>query len=323
MERRKFNKSLGIFSFATLMGCKTTECANKNNVNPNLSSESSDNHSRYQISLAQWSCHRMLQNGQLDNLGFAGFAANLGFTGVEYVSRFLEAGLTDTSYWNKMNEVAKKAEVQQLLIMTDLTGSLGARSKKDRQFAIVEHIPWIYAAKALGCHSIRVNLWGEGTKTEQREKCTESLASLAAIGADYGQNIIVENHGGYSSDAKWLSQIMNDINMPNCGTLPDFGNFCIARESGERWGTPCIEQYDRYLGVEELMPYAKAVSAKSHAFDKQGNESSTNFTKMMKIIHDSDFEGFIGVEWEGDGISETAGIKATKALIERTIAAIK
>ena len=323
MERRKFNKSLGLLSVGALVGCKTTVDTGVPNVDTNPSGNTSENNPRYQLSLAQWSCHRMIQDGKLNNLDFAGFAGNLGFTGVEYVSRFLEAGLTDASYWDKMNEAAEIAKVKQLLIMTDLTGSLGAASMKARQFAIDEHIPWILAAKALGCHSVRVNLWGEGSKNEQRERCTESLARLAGIGDDHGLNIIVENHGGYSSDAKWLSQIMKDIDMPNCGTLPDYGNFCIAREGGERWGTPCIETYDRYLGVEELMPYAKAVSAKSHAFDRRGNELSTNYTKMMEIVHNSGYEGFIGVEWEGDGISEKAGIKATKALLERTIAAVQ
>ncbi len=322
MERRKFNKSLGLLSFGALVGCKTTvdlaetQPGDDTNNTPSLTP-------RYQLSLAQWSCHRMLQSGQLNNLEFAGFAANLGFTGVEYVSQFLEAGLTNPSYWDKMNEAARKANVQQLLIMTDLTGSLGAASNEDRQSAIQEHLPWIEAANALGCHSIRVNLWGEGTKDEQRERCTESLTILAKIAANSGKNIIVENHGGYSSDAKWLTQIIKDINLPNCGTLPDFGNFCIAREGGKKWGAPCIETYDKYIGVGELMPYAKAVSAKSFAFDRRGNELSTNYTKMMNIIHKSGYEGFIGVEWEGAGISETAGIKATKALLERTITAIK
>lgn len=323
MIRRKFNKSLGLLSLGALLGCKTTGGTNGTNEELILPGDKSISHSRYQLSLAQWSCHRMLQGGKLDNLEFAGFAQGLGFTGIEYVSRFLEAGLTDKTYWDKMNAAAEQAEIKQLLIMTDLTGSMGGVSQKDRQFAIEEHIPWLHAAQKLGCHSIRINLWGEGTKKEQREKCTESLAALANIGVEYGQNIIVENHGGYSSDAKWLTQIIKDVNRPNCGTLPDFGNFCIAREGGEKWGAPCIETYDKYLGVEELMPYAKAVSAKAIVFDRRGYELNTNFSKMMKIIHQSDYEGFIGVEWEGESISEVAGIKMTKALLERTIAALK
>ena len=116
---------------------------------------------------------------------------------------------------------------------------------------------------------------------------------------------------------------MEDIDMNNCGTLPDFGNFCVAREGGERWNAPCIEEYDRYKGVEELMPYAKAVSAKSHVFDRKGNEMQTSYSKMMNIVHASTYSGYIGVEWEGDGISETEGIKTTKLLLERTIAKLK
>lgn len=322
MERRKFNKSLGLLSLATLTGC-SAKAIMPSESSAVMSGGKPEMNTRYKLSLAQWSCHRMLNDGTLDNLDFAQYSGDLGFKGVEYVSRFLTPGLEDPSYWDKMNVAAKKANVEQLLIMTDLTGSLGAASGKDRQFAIDEHVPWIMAAKALGCHSIRVNVWGEGTKDEQRERCTESLKTLSKVGADNGINIIVENHGGLSSDAKWLTQVMKDVNMSNCGTLPDFGNFCVAREGGERWGTPCIDEYDRYLGVKELMPYAKAVSAKSHVFDRLGNETNTDYSKMMDIVHASGYEGYVGVEWEGDDISETEGIKATKLLLERTIATLK
>lgn len=321
MKRRKFNKSLGLISLGALAGC-SAKTAMPQDTSINTTGKPEMN-TRYKLSLAQWSCHRMLNDGKMDNLDFAKYSGDLGFKGVEYVSRFLTPGLTDATYWDKMNEAAKRANVEQLLIMTDLTGSLGAASAKDQQFAINEHVPWLVAAQALGCHSIRVNLWGEGTKDEQRERCTESLAKLCKIGTEYGLNVIVENHGGYSSDGKWLTQIMKDINMDNCGTLPDFGNFCVAREGGERWGAPCIEEYDRYLGVTELMPYAKAVSAKSHAFDRKGNELHTSYSKMMNIVHASKYSGYIGVEWEGDAISETEGIKSTKLLLERTIAKLK
>ncbi len=323
MKRRVFNKSLGLISLGALVGCSNKSKPQTTDNSEIMSGGKPAMNTRYKLSLAQWSCHRMLEDGKLDNLGFANYAGELGFKGVEYVSKFLTPGLTDASYWDKMNEAAKKANVEQLLIMTDLTGSLGATSAKDRKFAIEEHIPWLAAAQTLGCHSIRVNLWGEGSKEEQRKQCTESLAQLCTIGADYGLNVIVENHGGYSSDGKWLSKIMKDIDMDNCGTLPDFGNFCVAREGGERWNAPCIEEYDRYMGVEELMPYAKAVSAKSHVFDRKGNEMKTSYSKMMNIVHASTYSGYIGVEWEGDGISETEGIKATKLLLERTIAKLK
>lgn len=323
MKRRNFSKSLGLISVGAMAGCSAKKVISTVDSNEVLLGEKPVIDSRYKLSLAQWSCHRMLNEGKMNNLDFAGYTSKLGFSGVEYVSKFLTPGLIDESYWVKMNDAAKRANVAQLLIMTDLTGSLGAKNKKDRQFAIDEHIPWLKAAQALGCRSIRVNLWGEGTKDEQRERCTESLATLSKISADHGINVIVENHGGYSSDGKWLTQIMRDVNMDNCGTLPDFGNFCIAREGGDRWNGLCIEEYDRYLGVEELMPYAKAVSAKSHEFDRRGNEIHTSYSKMLDIVHKSGYSGYIGVEWEGDGLSETEGIKATKLLLESTISKLK
>ena len=75
-------------------------------------------------------------------------------------------------------------------------------------------------------------------------------------------NVIVENHGGLSSNGAWLAGVMKAVDLNNCGTLPDFGNFRVGKG----------EMYDRYKGVTELMPFAKAVSAKSHDFDEAGNE---------------------------------------------------
>jgi hypothetical protein len=128
---------------------------------------------------------------------------------------------------------------------------------------------------------------------------------------------LVENHGGYSSDGKWLSAVMSQINMNNCGTLPDFGNFCVKRDNGQPWGGNCIEEYDRYQGVKELMPFAKAVSAKSNDFDKDGNEIHTDFLKMMQIVKDAGYRGYVGIEYEGSELSEPDGVKATKLLLDK------
>jgi len=100
---------------------------------------------------------------------------------------------------------------------------------------------------------------------------------------------------------------MKQVDMNNCGTLPDFGNFRVKEG----------EMYDRYKGVAELMPFAKAVSAKSHDFDEKGNETHTDYSKMMKIVIDAGYSGFVGIEYEGSVLDEYAGVKATKALLER------
>ena len=130
-------------------------------------------------------------------------------------------------------------------------------------------------------------------------------------------NVIVENHGGYSSDGSWLASVIQNTEMANCGTLPDFGNFCIERDSGKQWEGKCINEFDRYKGVEMFMPLAKSVSAKSHDFDENGNETHTDYSKMLKIVKNAGYSGYIGVEYEGSELSEYEGIKATKALLEK------
>ena len=211
--------------------------------------------------------------------------------------------------------------VQSLLIMCDNEGSLGDPDNQKRQKAVENHYKWHEAAKYLGCHSIRVNAYlteslhgleaGDYTKTGSYENqvslAADGLRKLTEFGAKLGMNTIVENHGGLSSDGAWLASVMKAVDHPMCGTLPDFGNFRIE---GDRW-------YDRYKGVKELMPFAKAVSAKSHDFDSNGNETRTDFFRMMDIVIDAGYSGYVGIEYEGSAMDEMSGIKATKDLLER------
>ena len=113
---------------------------------------------------------------------------------------------------------------------------------------------------------------------------------------------------------------MKAVNKSNVGTLPDFGNFCIKREEGN-WRN-CVDAYDRYQGTTELMPFAKGVSAKSHDFDEQGNETETDYTKMLQIVKAAGFSGYIGIEYEGEKLSEDEGIRKTKALLEKAGSAL-
>ena len=101
--------------------------------------------------------------------------------------------------------------------------------------------------------------------------------------------------------------MIRQVDHPRCGSLPDFGNFQIANG---QW-------YDRYQGVKELMPFAKAVSAKSNDFDAEGNEAHTDYRRMMRIVLDAGYRGYVGIEYEGEKIGEDEGITATKTLLER------
>ena len=266
----------------------------------------SDNKRPFKISLAQWSWHKTLRGQQgpkMDNLDFAKEAKALGIKGVEYVNQFFKDKATDEKYLAEMKKRAKDNGVRSLLIMCDGEGNLGDPDAKRRAQAVDNHHKWIAAAKFLGCHSIRVNAASGGSYEEQIKLAADGLRTLSEYAADSKLNVIVENHGGLSSNGKWLTSVIKKVDLPNCGTLPDFGNF--------------PPETDKYEAVEMLMPHAKAVSAKSYDFDDKGDETKIDYYRMMKIVLDAGYKGFVGIEYEGDRLSETDGIVATKKLLDR------
>ena len=286
----------------------------------NMATATVQDSSTLKISLAEWSFHKALFDKKMDHLGFIAKAGAMGFSGVEYVNQFFADKASDTSYLNKMTAASKKAGVAQLLIMVDGEGYLADMDKTKRDSAVANHYKWVDAAAYLGCHSIRVNAHGEGNADEVAAAAIDGLSRLATYAQTKNINVIVENHGGHSSDGQWLSNVMTKINKPNCGTLPDFGNFCLKRKDGAMWGTPCLEEYDRYKGVEELLPFAKAVSAKSYDFGEMGYETTIDYTKMIELVRQSGYAGYIGVEYEGENIGEEEGVIATKKLLEKCLA---
>jgi sugar phosphate isomerase/epimerase len=257
----------------------------------------------FKISLAEWSLHRTIFGGKLSNLDFPATAKKeFGIDAVEYVNQFFKDKAKDEKYLADLKQRCTDEGVKSLLIMCDGEGALGDPDAAKRTKAVENHYKWVEAAKFLGCHAIRVNAHSEGSFEEQQERAADGLRRLSEFAAKHEINVIVENHGGLSSNGKWLAGVMKNVDLKNCGTLPDFGNF---------------GNYDRYQGVEETMPFAKGVSAKSHDFDEQGNETHTDYLKMMKIVLAAGYHGYVGVEYEGGKIEEAAGIKATKKLLER------
>ncbi len=257
----------------------------------------------FRISLAEWSLHRALFAGKLDNLDFPRTARQqFGIEAVEYVNQFFKDKAKDADYITELAQRSADEGVTNVLVMCDGLGNLGAPDEKARTSAVENHFPWVEAAKRLGCRSIRVNAASKGTFEEQQKLAADGLARLAEYAGQMEMNVIVENHGGLSSNGEWLAGVMKLVGRPNCGTLPDFGNF---------------HDYDRYRGVEELMPFAKGVSAKSHEFDADGDEVRTDYRRMLKIVHEAGYRGWIGIEYEGRTLSEPEGILATKRLLER------
>lgn len=256
----------------------------------------------FDISLAQWSLNRQLRGGQLNPLDFPKKAReSFGISAVEYVNHLFPNRTTAQDFLTELKMRADDHDVRSLLIMIDDEGHLGDPDAKVRQRAIENHYRWVSAAAFLGCHSVRVNVTGEGSPAEVQKAAVEGLISLTTFALDYDINVIVENHIGYAENGQWLSKILADVDMPSCGSLPDFGNF---------------GDYDRYQGIQDLIPFAKGVSAKSYAFDDQGNETTIDFKRMLTIIRDAGFRGHIGVEFEGPG-DEDQGVLATKELLQR------
>lgn len=262
----------------------------------------------FKISLAEWSLHRTLRDKKLDHLDFAKKAKHdYGIEAVEYVNQFFFTKAQDQKYLGEMKQRAADLGVTSVLIMIDSEGKLGDPDAAKRTKAVENHYKWVEAAKFLGCHSIRVNAASAGNYQEQQKLAADGLRRLAEFGDKHEINVIVENHGGLSSNGKWLAEVIHQVKHPRCGTLPDFGNFHISK----------TEEYDRYQGVTELMPVAKAVSAKSHDFDTQGNETHTDYRRMMKIVLAAGYHGYVGIEYEGSKLAEPEGIRATKKLLEK------
>ena len=273
----------------------------------------------FKISLAQWSHNKaFFGRGKVekkDPLKFAEIAKNdYGIDAIEYVNQFYKDKKKDGAYLKDLKKVADDAGVKSLLIMCDGEGNLGDPDEKGRATAVENHKRWAEWAKFLGCHSIRVNAasdWKKGF-AETQKLAADGLRKLSEFTDTLGLNTIVENHGGLSSHGEWLAGVMKMVDHKRCGTLPDFGNFGIGKIEGVK-----ETAYDRYKGVDELMPFAKGVSAKSHDFDDKGNEIHTDYRKMMEIVvRKHKYSGYVGIEYEGSKISEADGIKATKKLLE-------
>lgn len=299
-----------------------------------------DAQSDFSISLAQWSLHktyfggniedwqwfgRMVQEdpdallkGEDDPFEFPKIAAEMDIECIELVNTFYMSKANDMDYWAKFKKNCEDSGVTVGLIMCDALGNIGDADEAARMQAVENHHQWVDIAEYLGAKTIRVNAGGSGTAEEVAANAVDGLKKLGQYAAQKGINVVVENHGGYSSNGAWLAGVMQSVGMENVGTLPDFGNFCI-----ERGPDGCVNEYDKYLGMAEIVPFAKGVSAKSHVFDENGNETNTDFLKMMQIVKDSGFKGWVGIEYEGWELPEKEGILATKALLEKVFAELE
>lgn len=310
-SRRFFLKAIGAAAVApsiitSLGSCHTSAAAATGGKAP-----------FFKISLAEWSLHNTLYAGKMTNLDFPIVAKrDYGIEAVEYVNQFFKDKAKDQAYLKDLKMRCDDNGVRSVLIMCDGEGYLGDLDDAKRTQAVENHYKWVEAAKFLGCHSIRVNAYGDGTREEVAKKAVDGLTRLSQFAEPFGLNVIVENHGSYSSTDGWLPEVMKNVNRKNCGILPDFGNFCSKYE-GSGDARKCVEWRDRYKITEQFMPYAHGMSAKSYDFDANGDCIETDYRRMLKIVKDGGYRSYIGIEYEGSKLSESDGIKATLALLKK------
>lgn len=319
MQRRSFiTNSAGALASLYFL---TSSC-NKAGKHPDQQTPEKDE-LWFKLSLAQWSLNRAINGGTMDPLDFAAKANELGFAGLEYVNHLYMSFLANyendllggvKAMATELNKRAGDYGMENLIMMIDEQKDLAVNDPKVREEAIALHHKWIDAAHEMGCHSIRTNLFGDGTDEEVAANGADSWRKLCEYAKPLGMNVIIENHGWQTSNPTWMTSVLKDVNMDNAGLLPDFGNFCVKRKDGAKWGE-CEEEYpDIYDGIKQMMPYAKGVSAKSYGFDEEGLETKIDYAKMMKIVKNAGWDGYVGVEYEGE-IDEIEGIKATRDLL--------
>jgi sugar phosphate isomerase/epimerase len=297
--RREFLKSTA----AALAGSTVLDCV------PRLAM-ATETQPLYKISLGEWAFHRALFGNTMKHFDVDKITKEqCGIDAIEYSAQFFMDKAEDMDYLRELKKRATDNGVKPVLITVDSQGNIGDPDEKLRLKAVNNHHKWVEAAKFLGCHSIRVNALSDEklSPDEQAKLVIDGLHRLVEFGAQRGMNVIVENHGGISANGKWMLKVMKGVNLPTTGTLPDFGNFPQTGPGA----------YDRYLGVAEMMPYAKGVSAKSYGFDAKGNETTIDYPRMVKIVVDAGYRGYLGIEYEGDKMSEIEGVRATKKLLEK------
>lgn len=290
---------------------------------------------RYKLSLAQYALHRKIGGSgnffirhakrlkyamlerpvdffqtRLDPIDFAEFTrTQFDIGAVEYVSGFYRGKAEDKAYLKELKNRADDNGVESVLIMVDGEGILGAKDAAERRDSVERHHKWIDAAAYLGCHAIRAFAFSdeESSYEDRMSYAADGFAQLLDYADQQNIDVVIENKGGLAANAAWLVEMIEQVRHPRLGTLPDFGNFKISE----------TETYDYIQGTREMMPYAKGVSVKAFDFGADGMEQTFDFPALMQIIADSGFRGYLGVEFEGNGMNEVEGIRKTKALLEQ------
>ena len=314
-------KHFPFFLFTLLSSSLLLSCQNstKTKVSDQTTLTTEKTTIEHKFSLGQWTFHKALFANEMTTVDFIHKTKELGFQGVDFVNQFFMDKAEDLPFLDSLKSTLDENKLKATLILIDREGDLGNPNDEERKLAIENHKQWIHAAEYLACPSVRFNAFGNGSADEVMEACVASIGILADYAKTKGIEVLIENHGGYSSDPNWLVSLYKKLNRSNVALLPDFDNWCIERENGERWGTPCINEYDRYKGMKLLLPFAGTISIKSFGFDEEGKEIKTDFERVFEMVKETGYPEYMGIEFEGDGMPPSEGLKKTLSLIKRIL----
>lgn len=273
--------------------------------------------SEFNLALGQWSFHKELFNNTMNNFEFIEVADSLGFWGVEYVNQFFVDSLESTLYFESIRAYADSLNIKSASLLVDKAGELGSGDESERVKALVEHKRWIDIAKLLGCTTVRVNAHGNGKAEEVLERCSETISELAQYTESQGMYLLIENHGGISSNADWLLNLIQELSFEPVGIMLDAANWCYEREGGDIWNGKCIGEFDGLEGIDMLLPFAHSISIKGMEFDAEGNETTINYSEVFDLIRESSYDGYLAIEFEGEKYTSLEGVIKTMQLVKQ------
>ncbi|GAB5561933.1 MAG: hypothetical protein SynsKO_35800 [Synoicihabitans sp.] len=322
MERREFVKGLSAASAAVVAG-------NVLRAKPAV-----DAAKPFTLSLSQWGFHRAIfgdardnyqdfittlhrapddvLRGDMDPRDIVWRARELGVGVVDLVNILWFGHGQDGPWLADFKARARDAGVTFGVLMCDQLGRIAAKDSAERKRSISGHLDWMETAAELGCPFLRVNPYGDGSYLEQLKRGAETLHELADRSSDFGLEILVENHGHPGSNGAWLAMLIEQADHPRLGTYTDLDNFFMGG-----WNHDPQRRYDRTQGLFDLAPYTKAISAKTHDFGPDGEETTIDYQACLKILLDAGFTGLVGAEYEGHRLSEAEGSRLTVELLRR------
>lgn len=224
-------------------------------------------------------------------------------------------GLDDPEI-DAFDQALKDIGVKLLNIAIDVGDLLETDTdKRAADLKVIER--WIERFAAMGSQFVRVN---PGSPFSQHHgdqppaHLVEALQELGTFANERGTRLLVENHGGPSSNPAWMRQLLDAVGPNSLGLLLDLGNFDVLMapmmamffggESEKKDPAEVFSGLDLttlYEGIEALADKAELVSLKAHHVSDDGDVGPVDLERALGILNAHSYSGALTVEYEGSG----------------------